>query len=56
MNTVKRFFNGLVHKEEGQALPEYALLIFFVALVAIAAVTLLGTNVTALLNKLATAL
>lgn len=56
MNTLKRFFGGLAKREEGQSLPEYGLIIFFVAIVAIGALTLLGTNVTNLINQIAAAL
>ena len=42
--------------DDGQALVEYALIISLVSLVAITALTLLGTNVTAALNSIAAAL
>jgi pilus assembly protein Flp/PilA len=42
--------------KKGQALSEYGLILALVAVVSIAAVTLLGTNVTAALNSIATAL
>jgi pilus assembly protein Flp/PilA len=41
-------------REEGQALVEYALILSLIALVAIAALTLTGTNISSLLNKIAT--
>lgn len=41
--------------EKGQDLSEYALLIGFIALVVLAAVTLLGTNITAVFNRIAAA-
>jgi pilus assembly protein Flp/PilA len=41
--------------EEGQALLEYALILSLVALVCVAALTLLGTNVSNLLNSAAAA-
>lgn len=43
-------------RDEGQALVEYALIVSLVSLVAVAALTLLGTNVTAALNSVAAAL
>ena len=43
-------------QEEGQALAEYGLLVALVAVVAIAAVTLLGGNIQVMLNNLATAI
>jgi pilus assembly protein Flp/PilA len=42
--------------EEGQALVEYALILGLVAVVAIGALTLLGTNVTAVLSQIANAI
>ena len=43
-------------REEGQALVEYALILSLVSIVAIGALTLIGTNVTAILNEIAAAL
>jgi pilus assembly protein Flp/PilA len=43
-------------REEGQALVEYALIISLIAVVAIGALTLTGTNVTTILNQIANAL
>jgi len=57
------YFNGLVLKlltsdmvrnEEGQTFVEYALLIAFIAVVALVAVKLLGTNISSLFNSVAT--
>jgi pilus assembly protein Flp/PilA len=42
--------------EEGQALVEYALILGLVAVVAIGALTVLGTNVTAVLSAIANAI
>lgn len=56
MSALTRFFTALSHREEGQTLPEYGLIIFLIALVCIAALTLLGTNIQALLNNIAGAL
>jgi pilus assembly protein Flp/PilA len=42
--------------EEGQALVEYALIISLIAVVAIAMLTLTGTNVNKILNSIANAL
>ncbi len=42
--------------EEGQALVEYALILGLVAVVAIGALTILGTNVTAVLSQIADAI
>ena len=42
--------------EEGQGLVEYALIIVLVAIVVIAALTLLGTNVSTVFSNIATTL
>ena len=51
-----RIFNRLRHREEGQALVEYALILSLIAVVCIAALTLLGQNVNNILNQIAAAL
>ncbi len=48
---LRRFFN----REEGQSLAEYALILALIAVVAIAALTLLGSNVASTLSNIATA-
>ena len=45
-----------LREEDGASLVEYALLIALIAVVCIAAVTLIGTNVNAKLNSAATSL
>jgi pilus assembly protein Flp/PilA len=53
------FINGLkrlVRGDEGQDLLEYALLVALIALVAVAAITLTGTNVDAIFVRIAAAL
>ena len=40
-------------REEGQALVEYALILSLVAVASVAALTLLGTNVSNILNSIA---
>jgi len=42
---VTQFFKSLVHDESGQDLIEYALLAGFISLVAVAAITTVGTGV-----------
>jgi pilus assembly protein Flp/PilA len=44
---------ALLAQEEGQDLAEYALLLALIAIVAVAAITLLGTNVQAIFNNIA---
>ena len=47
---------ALARGEEGQDLLEYALLVALIALVAVAAITLTGTNVNAIFVRIAAAL
>jgi pilus assembly protein Flp/PilA len=47
---------SLARGDEGQDLLEYALLVALIALVAVAAITLTGTNVTAIFTRIAGAL
>ena len=47
---------ALAGGEEGQDLLEYALLVALIALVAVAAITLTGTNVKTIFNNIAAAL
>ena len=53
---MKALFTRIWRSEEGQDLAEYALLIALIALVVIAAVTLLGTQIQAVFNNIANAL
>lgn len=53
---MKALLTSFFRNEEGQDLAEYALLIALIALVVIAAVTLLGTNIQAVFNNIANAL
>ena len=41
-------------RDEGQAMVEYALLLFLIAVVSIAALTVLGTRVSSLFNEIVT--
>jgi pilus assembly protein Flp/PilA len=52
VNLVKSFGRN----EEGQDLLEYALLVALIALVAVGAVTLAGTNVSTIFNRIAAAI
>jgi Flp pilus assembly pilin Flp len=38
--------------EDGQGLAEYALILFFIAVVAVVALTLLGTQISSILNTI----
>lgn len=49
---MRRFFK----REEGQSLAEYALLLALIAIVAIAALNALGTQISTILQSIATAL
>jgi pilus assembly protein Flp/PilA len=55
MNFINRL-QGLVKNDEGQDLLEYALLVALIALVAVGAITLAGTNVNTIFGKIATEL
>ncbi len=44
---------GLLRNEDGQTLSEYGMILFFLVIVAIGAVTLLGVNITAIFNSVA---
>ena len=48
--------NSLEMREEGQGLAEYALLLGLIAVVVIAAVTLLGTQINTVLGRITAAL
>jgi Flp pilus assembly pilin Flp len=45
-----------MRNEEGQGLAEYAMILFFIAIVAIAALTFLGSDISSILSKVATSL
>jgi Flp pilus assembly pilin Flp len=47
---------GRMRKEDGQGLAEYALILFFIAVVAIAALTFLGSDISSLLSSVANGL
>jgi pilus assembly protein Flp/PilA len=59
MVAMKSFFISLharLEREEGQALVEYALILGLISVVAIALLTAVGQDVTAILSKVSTAL
>ena len=50
-----QFLHSLITRDErGQGLAEYALILALIAVVVIAAVTLLGTNINSILSTIAT--
>ena len=53
---LKALHSAAIREEQGQTFVEYALLIGFIAIVALVAVQLLGTNVSSLFNSVATSL
>jgi pilus assembly protein Flp/PilA len=54
LNALKaRVMDFIIAREEGQALVEYGLILGLIAIVSIGALTLLGTNVEAILTKIA---
>ncbi len=53
---VVRLISGLTRREEGQTLTEYGLLLFFIAVVAILAVTFLGREISTIFSNIGTSL
>ena len=53
---IMAYARSITKREEGQALVEYALILALVSVVAIAALTLIGTNVDAILDEVGVAL
>ncbi len=51
-----QWFISKLQQEEGQGLAEYALILAFIAIVAIAAVTFLGTQVSDILSQVGSSL
>ena len=56
MKAIIRIINGLTNREEGQTLTEYGLLLFFIAVVAIVAITFLGEQISSLFSSIASSL
>jgi pilus assembly protein Flp/PilA len=56
MRRLKGFIRNLTAREEGQTLTEYGLILFFIAVVAVAAVTLLGGRVSTMFDDIRTAI
>jgi pilus assembly protein Flp/PilA len=53
LNRLYAYIYSMTHDDEGQALVEYALILALVAIVSIAALELLGTNVSSRLDQIA---
>ena len=53
MRALVQIISNWIGREEGQTLTEYALLLFFIAVAAIVAITALGDNVTEIFQDLA---
>jgi pilus assembly protein Flp/PilA len=49
---MKNLFNRFMHEDQGQDLIEYALLAGFISLVAVVAITSVGTGVNAVYNNI----
>jgi len=56
MNALISLMRGFTAREEGQTLTEYGLLLFFIAVVAILAITFLGQEISTLFSNIATSL
>ena len=56
MNALVGLISRVIGREEGQTLTEYGLILFFIAVIAIVAVTLLGHNISTLFSDIATSL
>jgi pilus assembly protein Flp/PilA len=54
--TMVKFMQSLRRREDGQALVEYALILFLIAVVSIGVLTVLGTNVSTVLLSIANAI
>jgi pilus assembly protein Flp/PilA len=52
---MQSWLSSLLHREEGQGLAEYALILSLIAIVAILALLFLGTQISTILNQIATA-
>jgi Flp pilus assembly pilin Flp len=53
LSDLQTFLGRALREQVGQGLSEYALILFFVAIVAIAALTLLGGQITSVLSSVA---
>ena len=51
-----RFYSWLIHEDEGATAVEYGVMVALIAVVIIAAVTLLGQNLVAMFTRVVTAI
>jgi pilus assembly protein Flp/PilA len=56
MLAVVQFVRRMLHREEGQSLTEYGLLLFLIAVVALGVITILGERVSVVFGSIADAL
>jgi pilus assembly protein Flp/PilA len=56
MSTIQMRMETIPRAEEGQGLVEYGLILAFVSIVAVAALTFLGGDITSILSKVGTEL
>jgi pilus assembly protein Flp/PilA len=56
MTYLATWLSTVLHKEEGQGLAEYALILALIAIIAIAALLFLGTQVSAILSRVGAAI
>jgi Flp pilus assembly pilin Flp len=54
LEDVRGLLTRSAREETGQGLSEYALILFFIAIVAIAALTFLGSDISSILSQVAT--
>jgi pilus assembly protein Flp/PilA len=55
MTLIQTWLSSLLHREEGQGLAEYALILALIAIVAILALIFLGTQISTILQAVADA-
>ena len=56
MGHLKRFFKNILHREEGQTLSEYALILVLVVIVVVIVLTALGTQIQTVFQNIVNAL
>ena len=49
---IRNYIEDLLHKEEGQTLTEYALILVLIAIAAILAMTFLGTQISTIFSSI----